>query len=71
LKTGEVIHNRDSEERRHRQAIQSLAESMGLPLNKVSELYERELMILNRTARIKIYLSILVSRKVRDAFRAF
>jgi len=65
LKTCELIYNFDTEKKRHRQAIVSLSEAMGLPLDQISEIYERELIILSRTASIRDFLPILVSRKVR------
>ena len=57
------------EERQHLQAIHKLAKDLGQREDKVHKLYEEMLIGLKEEARIKDYLTILVSRQVRDSIR--
>lgn len=51
---------------RHLDAIRRLADSLGKPLEVVQSLYERELERLSPDARVKDYLTVLVTRRVKD-----
>jgi hypothetical protein len=50
----------------HQDAIRRLADSLGTPLETVQSLYERELERITPEARIKDYLAVLISRRVKD-----
>ena len=49
--------------------IQALAKETGVEPTKVEELYDREFAQLEATATVRIFLSVLTSRKVRTALR--
>jgi Protein of unknown function (DUF3562) len=49
--------------------IQALAKETGVEPTKVEELYDREFAELEATATVRIFLSVLTSRKVRTALR--
>jgi len=53
----------------HERAIEALAQEAHVPIDKVAQLYERELAVLTVGARITGFLSILTLRKVRDILR--
>ncbi len=57
---------RGFERERHQDAIRHLAESLGKPLAVVQEVYERELELLAPEVKVKDYLTVLVSRRVKD-----
>ncbi|MBI3802983.1 MAG: DUF3562 domain-containing protein [Nitrospirae bacterium] len=59
----------DKEQARHFSAKQRLARELRIPLEEIGALYERILKELRKQARIKEFLSILVSRRVRDLLR--
>ena len=54
---------------RYGAAIDALARETGTELEHVRELYERELAQLESTAKVRGFLAVLVSRKVRMALR--
>lgn len=60
----------DAEERRHRFAIQRLAQNLDLRAEEIQPLYEEILGNITQTARIRDYLVILVSRQVTDSIRS-
>ncbi len=49
--------------------IESLARETGAELGQVRELYERELAQLEATAKVRGFLSVIASRKVRLVLR--
>jgi len=53
----------------HRHAIELLAREAHLPVERVSDIYSIELKRLMAGARVKEYLSILTSRRVRVILR--
>jgi hypothetical protein len=55
--------------RQHQSAISKLAQDLDASEFGVKPLYEIILARFNRTARIRDYLSVLVSRRVRDRLR--
>lgn len=59
-------YENDIEQRLHAQAIQMLALDLDRPLEEIRRNYETMLCSLKEGAKIKEYLVILVSRKVRD-----
>jgi uncharacterized protein DUF3562 len=60
------IYDESNEEAVHLDAMESLAEEANRPLAEVKRLYERELMRLKPGARVRDYLVVLASRRVRD-----
>lgn len=59
-------YNEKDEKGRHQSAIQMLARDLGIPAKEIETLYQQVLEEFKRTARVKNFLFILVSRQVRD-----
>jgi hypothetical protein len=59
------IYDNETERRQHLSAIHMLSIASGIPEDDIRSLYESELSILKEHARIKDFLSVLVSRKIR------
>lgn len=57
------------EQAQHLSAIQSISEQHHIPASDVAELYERELEAIRQDALITNYLSIFVSRRVKELLR--
>src|SRR4029434_10680384 len=57
------------ESARHERAIAALAQQSHVPFDHVAQLYERELAVLTARARITDFLTILMTRKVREISR--
>jgi hypothetical protein len=53
----------------HLYVIETLAEETNRPLEEVTQLYAETLVLLGSDARVKDYLIVLTSRKVRDLLR--
>jgi hypothetical protein len=53
----------------HRSAIEELAADSHSPIELIEKLYQNELTILEPGARIRLYLPLIVRRRVRDALR--
>jgi Protein of unknown function (DUF3562) len=53
----------------HERAIEALAQQSHVPVDQVTQLYERELTALTVGARITGFLAILTTRKVREILR--
>jgi hypothetical protein len=53
----------------HRQVIEALAKEIDCPVEAVNEIYSSALGGLRSSARIKDYLVVLASKKVRDTLR--
>jgi hypothetical protein len=62
-----ALYDDDRDRLRHEASIDRLARDEGLPRNEVQALYERELAHLKASARVKDFLAILISRRVRNA----
>jgi len=60
----------DKEASLHFHAIQQLAKDLGLRMEDVQGLYEEFLSGVKKTARIKDYLTILVSRQVKESIQS-
>lgn len=59
----------EKEKLRHDWAVQRLVSESGLPAKEVDTLYERALRELKKEARVKEYLTILASRRVKDLLK--
>jgi Protein of unknown function (DUF3562) len=55
--------------RHHQVAVENLAQSLKKPPERVTTLYHMVLRHYSRTARIKYFLSALVSKRVKDLLR--
>jgi hypothetical protein len=64
------IYDNDREARQHRMAIEKISLTTGKPLRDIQPVYETALRDLKRSAHIKDYLLILVTRKVESMVRA-
>jgi hypothetical protein len=53
----------------HRSTIEELAAVSNSPIELVEEVYENELRILEPQAKIRLYLPLIVRRRVRDVLR--
>jgi len=58
-----------SELGKHRQSMEDLSRLLELPWKKISVIYLQELEIMKHTARIKDFLPIFVTRRVRNVLR--
>jgi hypothetical protein len=57
----------NSESRKHQHAVELLSRETQTSIERVSELYYIEHAKLERVARVKVFVPIFTSRKVRDA----
>ncbi len=64
-----VLKDIEAGPRHHQVAIQNLAQSLNRPTEQVSTLYGMVYRHYSRTARIKYFLSALVSKRVKDLVR--
>lgn len=60
----------EQEKKQHIHAIQILARDIGAPVEKISGIYEIELERLKHDAKIRTYLTVLVTRKVKEKLKA-
>jgi len=63
------IYDTEDEASRHFKAMEGLSIETRYPLDNVKRIYEDEFLRLKSHARIKDYLVLLTSRKVRDQLR--
>ena len=61
-----ILYRTEAEKRQHSSAIDILAGDLGIAEDSVRPFYENELMALQEHARIRTFLSILVSRRVKE-----
>ncbi len=64
--TGNGLYEDDPERQQHAHAIQILAEGVKIPAEEIFQLYEGVLREYEREAKIKIFLPILVTKRVRE-----
>ena len=60
------IHENEIERSQHNEIIKSLANDSGFSEEEVSRLYNKALQELNERARIKVFLSILAAKAVKE-----
>jgi hypothetical protein len=63
------LYENELEQRLHERAIERLSRDVGKPAPEIRSVYEPLLGRLKEGARIKEYLVVLVSRKVKDMLR--
>ena len=56
----------DTEQMKHRQSVEYLSGTLDVPRDCIVAVYEQELKLMERMARIRDYLPILVSRRVKE-----
>lgn len=64
-----ILQDLETGPRQHQIAIENLAQSLNRPPERVTTLYQMVLRHYMRSARIKYFLSALVSKRVKDLFR--
>lgn len=62
------LYDNDKEKRQNTQTIEMLSDRLGVPFGEVERIYRIVLYRFKRSARVKDYLPILVSRRVRYLF---
>jgi hypothetical protein len=60
------LYDNEGEKSQHSFAIESLVRDLGLPLDEVHRHYEEALKNLKTGARVRLFLSVLASRRVRE-----
>lgn len=63
------LYENDVEQEQHAEAIRRLARELFIPESDIRRLYEIRLKCIKNGARIRDYLVVLVSRRVKDAVR--
>ena len=64
--TGKGLYEDDPEKQQHAHAIQILAEGVSTSEEEIFQLYEGVLREYKREAKVKIFLPILVTKRVRE-----
>lgn len=59
----------ETERKQHSNAIEMLARDLGISVDEMSQLYETELKKLKQDATIKDFLTVIVSRRVREIIK--
>lgn len=60
------LYGDEREKSHHLSAMSKLARDLGMPIHEIGALYESVLEEMKKTARVRDYLSILASRKVKE-----
>ncbi len=63
------IYVNETEKRDHINAVQKLANDLGVSTNTVNSLYEKELKRLQEIATVKSFISVFVSRRVKNIIK--
>ena len=61
-----ILYQTEAEKRQHSSAIDMLASDLGIAEDSIKPLYENELRTLQEHAQIRTFLSILVSRRIKE-----
>ena len=64
------LYEDEKEERQHIAAIQILIRDEGISEEEIRRLYEGILQELKKEAKVKTFLTVIVSRKVKDVLHA-
>ena len=64
--TGNSLYEDDAEKQQHAQAIQILAEGVRISQQEMYQIYEAVLGEYKREAKVKLFLPILVTKRVRQ-----
>jgi hypothetical protein len=63
------IEENDTDEFRHTTAIATLAKDLKVSVEEVSRFYESELQEIKKSARILDFVTLLVSKRVKDLLK--
>jgi hypothetical protein len=63
------LYGDETEERQHLNAIQMLSRDLKIPMDAISQLYESELGVLKQSAKVKDFLTLIVSRRVKEMIK--
>ena len=63
------LYDNDIEWKQHASAMQNLAKELGRSTDEISQMYEKTLKELKEHARVKNFLVIFASRRVRELLR--
>ena len=63
---GTMLYESEKERTQHEDAIKSIVQTYNLEEEFVKQLYEQELHTLKPSAKIKTYLTVLITRLVKD-----
>ena len=61
-----ILYQTEAEKRQHSSAINMLANDLGIAKDSIRPFYENELRELQERAQIRTFLSILVSRSIKE-----
>ncbi len=61
-----ILYRTEAEKRQHSSAIDILTRDLGIDEDSIRPFYENELRALQEQARIRTFLSILVSRRIKE-----
>ena len=61
-----ILYRTETEKRQHSSAIDILAHDLGVDYDSIRPFYENELRVLQEHAQIRTFLSILVSRRIKE-----
>jgi len=61
-----ILYQTEAEKRQHSSAIDMLANDLGIAEDSIRPFYENELRELQEHAQIRTFLSILVSRRIKE-----
>jgi hypothetical protein len=64
-----LLYDDEIEKRQHLNAIQMLSKDLEIPMDMVSQLYEVALGELRQNAKVKDFLIVFVSRRVREMIK--
>jgi hypothetical protein len=67
--TGNTLYDNEKEQRYHRTAVENLAQNLDHSVEGVNSLYKIVLTRYKRTARIKDFLSPLVTKRVKELLK--
>ncbi len=63
-----ALYEDEREEESHFNTIEVLARDFGCPVEEIEQLYETELKRLKRNARIKDFLAVLVTKRLKEIY---
>jgi hypothetical protein len=63
------IHQLDS--KRHKRAVESLADDLQLPIEEVASKYEEIRISISHSAKIKDFIPVLIVKKIRRQYKSF
>jgi hypothetical protein len=65
-----MLYEDEQEKKQHLHAIQILARDIGASVEDLSGIYETELERLEHNAKVRTYLTVLVTRRVKEKLKS-